>query len=159
MEALRIREGTDADTEFFRELEMQTTWENLPPDDCQRLTQDQVWLALEETHQILMARPGHVFFMPNEVPDRIAGGDLAKIELPRFDPTARSGVDRKDHRIIATPLLQKGDDLAQCDTIIGILRTMQGGDRVGSPGDAQWTGSIASTISSVFMVPSVKPCG
>jgi ribosomal protein S18 acetylase RimI-like enzyme len=63
LKALRIREGTDADTEFFRELEMQTTWENLPPDDCQRLTQDQVWLALEETHQILLARPGHVFFI------------------------------------------------------------------------------------------------
>ena len=59
MEALRIREGTDADTEFFRELEMQTTWENLPPDDCERLTQDQVWLALEETHQLLLADPAH----------------------------------------------------------------------------------------------------
>ena len=57
MEGVRIRRGTGADQAFFRDLEMQTTWENLPPEDCRRLDQEQVWLALDETHEILLARP------------------------------------------------------------------------------------------------------
>ena len=63
LKAVKIREGTDADMVFFRELEMQTTWENLPPEDCQRLTREQVWDALDETHELLLARPGNVLFI------------------------------------------------------------------------------------------------
>jgi ribosomal protein S18 acetylase RimI-like enzyme len=48
---------------FFRDLEMQTTWENLPPEDCSRLTREQVWAALEETHELLLARPGNLLFV------------------------------------------------------------------------------------------------
>jgi ribosomal protein S18 acetylase RimI-like enzyme len=63
LEGVRIRRGTGADQAFFRDLEMQTTWENLPPEDCRRLDQEQVWLALDETHEILLARPGNVIFI------------------------------------------------------------------------------------------------
>ena len=63
MSEVRIRPGTDADEAFFRDLEMQTTWENLPPEDCERLEREQVWLALEETHAFLRARPGNAIFI------------------------------------------------------------------------------------------------
>lgn len=63
MEGVRIRRATDADDAFFRELEMQTTWENLPPEDCRRLEREQVWEALDETHALLLARPGNVIFI------------------------------------------------------------------------------------------------
>lgn len=63
METLRIRQGTDADAEFFREIELKTTWENLPPEDCRRLAPEQVEQALEETHELLLARPGNVTFI------------------------------------------------------------------------------------------------
>src|SRR5437870_1196157 len=63
LETVRIRLGTESDQEFFRDLEMQTTWENLPPDDCRRLDRDQVGLALDETHAILLARPGNQIFI------------------------------------------------------------------------------------------------
>lgn len=72
MDAVRIRPGTEADEAFFRDVEMQTTWENLPPEDCRRLEPDQVWLALEETHDILRARPGNAIFVA-EVGDERAG--------------------------------------------------------------------------------------
>ena len=63
LEGVRIRPGTDADEAFFRELEMQTTWENLPPDDLERLDREQVWLALDETHDLLRARSGNMIFI------------------------------------------------------------------------------------------------
>jgi len=75
---VRIRQGTDADEAFFRDLEMQTTWENLPPEDCERLEREQVWLALEETHAILRARPGNAIF--------IAEVDGARAGLLWFGP-------------------------------------------------------------------------
>ncbi len=63
METLRIRRGTDQDAEFFRELELQTTWENLLPEDQERLGREWVSEALEVTHELLLARPGNVFFI------------------------------------------------------------------------------------------------
>jgi ribosomal protein S18 acetylase RimI-like enzyme len=63
LSAVTIRRGTDGDMGFFRELEMQTTWENLPPEDCRRLEREQVWAALDETHDLLLARPGNVMFI------------------------------------------------------------------------------------------------
>jgi ribosomal protein S18 acetylase RimI-like enzyme len=63
VETVRIRRGTDRDMAFFRDLEMQTTWENLPLEDCERLTREQVWDALAETHELLLARPGNVMFI------------------------------------------------------------------------------------------------
>jgi ribosomal protein S18 acetylase RimI-like enzyme len=63
LKAVQIRQGTDADMGFFRELEMQTTWENLLPEDCSRLEREQVWAALDETHEMLLARPGNVLFI------------------------------------------------------------------------------------------------
>jgi ribosomal protein S18 acetylase RimI-like enzyme len=72
LEGVRIRLSTDADDPFFRDLEMQTTWENLPPEDCRRLDREQVEQALEETHEILLARPGNVIFVA-EVDGQRAG--------------------------------------------------------------------------------------
>jgi ribosomal protein S18 acetylase RimI-like enzyme len=70
LETVRIRPGTDADQEFFRDLELQTTWENLPPDDCARLDREQVELALDETHAILLARPGNEIFVAEVAGER-----------------------------------------------------------------------------------------
>jgi ribosomal protein S18 acetylase RimI-like enzyme len=63
LKAVQIRLGGDADMQFFREVEMQTTWENLPPEDCPRLSREQVWAALDETHELLLTRPGNLFFI------------------------------------------------------------------------------------------------
>jgi ribosomal protein S18 acetylase RimI-like enzyme len=63
LEGVRIRLSTDADDPFFRDLEMETTWENLPSEDCRRLDREQVGQALEETHAILLARPSNVIFI------------------------------------------------------------------------------------------------
>jgi ribosomal protein S18 acetylase RimI-like enzyme len=63
LDGVRIRPGTEADEAFFRDLEMQTTWENLRPEECERLEREQVWLALDETHDILRARPGNAIFI------------------------------------------------------------------------------------------------
>ena len=71
MSEVRIRQGTDADEAFFRDLEMQTTWENLPPDDCERLSPDQVGQALDETHEILLARPGSAIFIAEVDGERV----------------------------------------------------------------------------------------
>jgi ribosomal protein S18 acetylase RimI-like enzyme len=72
LNAVQIRRGADADMGFFRELEMQTTWENLLPEDCSRLEREQVWAALDETHELLLARPGTVLFIA-EVDGQRAG--------------------------------------------------------------------------------------
>ena len=58
-----IRKGTADDFEFFKEVEFQTTWDNLPPEDRERLDPDQVAAALEETHEILLARAGNALFI------------------------------------------------------------------------------------------------
>src|SRR5207245_771275 len=78
LETVRIRRGTEADQAFFRDLEMQTTWENLPPEDCRRLEREQVWEALDETHAFLRARPGNAIF--------IAEVDGARAGLLWFGP-------------------------------------------------------------------------
>jgi ribosomal protein S18 acetylase RimI-like enzyme len=61
--AIRIRRSTTDDFEYFKEVEFQTTWENLPPEDRERFTPDEVRSALEETHEILLARPGNALFI------------------------------------------------------------------------------------------------
>jgi ribosomal protein S18 acetylase RimI-like enzyme len=63
LEGVRIRQSTGADEPFFRDLEVQTTWENLPPEDCRRLDREQVGQALDETHELLLARPRNVIFI------------------------------------------------------------------------------------------------
>lgn len=61
--AVRIRNGTTDDFEFFKAMEFETTWENLPPEDRDRLDPDRVAAALDETHEILLARPGNALFV------------------------------------------------------------------------------------------------
>jgi ribosomal protein S18 acetylase RimI-like enzyme len=56
---LRFRTATKADDRFFREVEFRTTWESLGPEDQQRLKPSDVREALEETHELLLARPGN----------------------------------------------------------------------------------------------------
>jgi ribosomal protein S18 acetylase RimI-like enzyme len=59
----RIRKGTTDDFDFFQEMEVETTWENLSPEDRARLTRAQVSQALTETHDLLLARPGNALFI------------------------------------------------------------------------------------------------
>jgi ribosomal protein S18 acetylase RimI-like enzyme len=61
--SIRVRKGTADDFEFFKEVEFHTTWDNLPPEDQDRLDPDQVRHALEETHDILLARSGNALFI------------------------------------------------------------------------------------------------
>jgi ribosomal protein S18 acetylase RimI-like enzyme len=60
---VRIRKGSTDDFDFFQEMEVETTWENLSPEDRARLTRAQVSEALTETHDILLARPGNALFV------------------------------------------------------------------------------------------------
>lgn len=71
--AVRIRAGTPDDHAYFRELEFQTTWENLPPEDQKRLSPARVREALEETHEILLSRPGNAIFIAETADGRRAG--------------------------------------------------------------------------------------
>lgn len=59
----QIRKGTSEDFEFFQEVELETTWENLPPEDRPRMSRDRIAEALTETHDILLARPGNALFI------------------------------------------------------------------------------------------------
>jgi ribosomal protein S18 acetylase RimI-like enzyme len=71
--AVRIRQGTPEDQAFFQDLEFQTTWENLPPEDQARLSPARVREALEETHEILLSRPGNALFIAETEDGRRAG--------------------------------------------------------------------------------------
>jgi ribosomal protein S18 acetylase RimI-like enzyme len=59
----RIRTGTTDDFDFFQEMELETTWENLSPEDRSRLTRAQIAEALRETHDLLLARIGNTLFV------------------------------------------------------------------------------------------------
>ena len=59
---LSIREGTSDDAAFFFDIELQTTWENLPP-DCASMSRDELSHKLRETHGLLLSCPGNVFFI------------------------------------------------------------------------------------------------
>jgi ribosomal protein S18 acetylase RimI-like enzyme len=60
---IRIRQGNTDDFDFFQEMELETTWENLSPEDRQRLTRGQIAEALKETHDILLSRLGNALFI------------------------------------------------------------------------------------------------
>ena len=59
MSHIRLRESTRADQAFFRQMEFETTWASLDPEDLQRLRAADVREALDVTHEILLARPGN----------------------------------------------------------------------------------------------------
>ena len=61
--AIRILPGTDADMAFFREMEFETTWQNLSPAEQQTTTATAVREALAVTHDLLLNRPGSAIFV------------------------------------------------------------------------------------------------
>lgn len=69
----QIRAAGDADDEFFREVEFQTTWESLTPADRERLTPEQVREALQTTHEQLLARPGNLVYVAHSANRERAG--------------------------------------------------------------------------------------
>lgn len=72
MSEFTIRRGTRADDLFFFEMEFETTWANLSPEDRRFLTPDMVREALRETHELLLSRPGTVIFIAeNELKERV----------------------------------------------------------------------------------------
>lgn len=68
---VRIREGSEADAEWFFEVEEQTTWENLPR-DCE-YDRETMRTALCATHRLILQVPGNVFFIA-EASDMEASG-------------------------------------------------------------------------------------
>ena len=56
---LRFRTATRADNAFFREMEFETTWFSLSSADQARLSEKKVRRALDDTHEVLLARPGN----------------------------------------------------------------------------------------------------
>src|SRR5437868_9431431 len=71
--ALRIRAGTDADMTFFRQMEFETTWHNLTPEEQQATTPAAVRESLAVTHELLLGRPGSAIFVAeSESGERIA---------------------------------------------------------------------------------------
>ena len=58
MPSFRIRAATRADDLFFRQMELQTTWASLHPEDQKRLRKEDFREALTETHELLLKRPG-----------------------------------------------------------------------------------------------------
>ena len=59
MPALRFRKASPRDDAFFLEVEIETTWCNLHPEDRERLSRRQVHDALVHTHDLLLQRPGN----------------------------------------------------------------------------------------------------
>lgn len=59
MSTIHLRPSTRADEPFFRQMELQTTWESLDPADRERLTRSELRDALEATHALLLARAGN----------------------------------------------------------------------------------------------------
>lgn len=80
---LLIREGTCDDAAFFFEVELQTTWENLPP-DCQGMNREELREKLRATHGLLLSCPGNVFFIACD------GGSGEKLGLLWFGPRHNS---------------------------------------------------------------------
>lgn len=60
---IRVRKGSTDDYDFFQEMEIETTWENLSPEERARLTRAQIAEALRETHDLLLSRIGNVLFI------------------------------------------------------------------------------------------------
>ncbi|MBM3459503.1 MAG: GNAT family N-acetyltransferase, partial [Armatimonadetes bacterium] len=56
---LRFRPGTRADRPFFDEVELQTTWDSLSPQEQERTTREHLRAALRETHAVLLERAGN----------------------------------------------------------------------------------------------------
>lgn len=67
-----IRTATEDDAEFFFQLELQTTWDNLPRSCGTAWKRDAVREALCATHHVLLQMPGNAFFIA-EVEERRAG--------------------------------------------------------------------------------------
>lgn len=80
---LSIREGTPDDAAFFFEIEEQTTWENLPL-DCAQMSRETLRETLRETHGLLLACAGNVFFIAC---DQSSGERLGLLWFgPRHNP-------------------------------------------------------------------------
>ena len=80
---LSIREGTSDDAEFFFQIELQTTWENLPL-DCAQMSRDELRDKLRQTHGLLLSCPGNVFFIAC---DTASGEKLGLLWFgPRHNP-------------------------------------------------------------------------
>jgi len=56
---IRFRPATEADDDFFREMELHTTWESLDASDRERLQPTHVREALSLTHELLLNREGN----------------------------------------------------------------------------------------------------
>jgi ribosomal protein S18 acetylase RimI-like enzyme len=56
---IRFRAATRADDAFFRQVEFDTTWASLDPEDRERLGPREVREALDLTHELLLERPGN----------------------------------------------------------------------------------------------------
>jgi ribosomal protein S18 acetylase RimI-like enzyme len=69
---IRVRDATPADDAFFRKMEFFTTWESLDAEDRKRLTPGEIREALDETHTLLMQRPGNrIIVAENEQGQRV----------------------------------------------------------------------------------------
>ena len=79
---IAIRVGEDADTEFFLEVEEQTTWENLPPDQA-HINRDELRAKLRGAHEALISQTGHIYFVAH-VPE--SGEKMGLVWFgPRFN--------------------------------------------------------------------------
>jgi ribosomal protein S18 acetylase RimI-like enzyme len=72
LSSLRFRRASRSDDAFFRQVELQTTWESLRPADQERLGQATVREALSVTHELLLQRPGtEVVIAEDEAGERV----------------------------------------------------------------------------------------
>ena len=61
--SVSIRPATDEDAAFFFQLELQTTWENLPRSCGTKWKRDAVREALCATHHVMLQMPDNAFFI------------------------------------------------------------------------------------------------
>jgi ribosomal protein S18 acetylase RimI-like enzyme len=124
-----FRPATPADDDFFREMELSTTWESLDAEDRRRLTPQAVQDALQETHETLLNRPGtQVIVAVDEAGARVGllwfgvnrnlvtGEDEAWVYNVSVPPTHRGkGIGRK--------LMEHAEELARAagHSVLGLM--------------------------------------
>ncbi|HEX8237591.1 MAG TPA: GNAT family N-acetyltransferase [Abditibacteriaceae bacterium] len=77
---IQLRRGTEADAEFFFEMEEQTTWESLPPDKVGTVSREQLRRSLRQTHQSMLRCPSNVCF----IAEAVDGGCRERVGLLWF---------------------------------------------------------------------------
>lgn len=67
MPEIRIRRATERDMPFFRDMELETTWQSLTARERDEVSLERFRAALAETHALLLGRTGNQIYIAEDV--------------------------------------------------------------------------------------------